>query len=212
MQPPRLDVPLELEPLVGDVVPGEEHACVVAALRPPVADHAHAFEAVAVRQLPIGEQFVEHREQSLLRWRPRLHQVVIEPDLVDRPDGNVGVGVGREQHELGVRRRTPWIVAAARCRSSPAFGGRDTMSATRWSRRANSSSAVIASLPDVAPRDSVPFAVAGAQVARDRLRHSHIVVDGQDDGPGHRPPVLRMPHPSTGPHRRSTVTGVGPSR
>ena len=55
--------------------------------------------------VPVVEQVVEDREEPLLGRRPRLHQVVVEPDVVDRLDRDVGVGVGGEQHELGVRGR-----------------------------------------------------------------------------------------------------------
>ena len=51
-QPPRLGVALELEPLVGHVVAGEEHPRVVAALRPAVADDPDAVEAVGVARAP----------------------------------------------------------------------------------------------------------------------------------------------------------------
>ena len=97
----RLGIPFELEPLVVHVVPSEEHPSVVAVFRPAVADDPNPVEAEAVRALPIGEEVVEDREESLLGWRPRFHQVVVEPDVVDRLDRHVGVGVGGEQHELG---------------------------------------------------------------------------------------------------------------
>ena len=96
-------VAFDLQPAVRHVVPGEEHPRVVAAFGPPVADDPHAVEAVGVLAVPLVEQVVEHRVQPLLGRCPWLHQVVVEPDLVDRPDRHVGVGVCGEQDELGVR-------------------------------------------------------------------------------------------------------------
>ena len=53
--------------------------------------------------MPVAQQVVEHREQPLLGRVPRLHQVVVEADVVDGLDGDVGVGVRRQQHALGPR-------------------------------------------------------------------------------------------------------------
>jgi hypothetical protein len=47
---------------------------------------------------PLLEQLVEHRVELLLRRVPRLEQVVVEVDHVDRVDRGAGVGVGGEQH------------------------------------------------------------------------------------------------------------------
>ena len=53
---------------------------------------------------PVFEQVVEHRVQSLLGGMPRLHEVVVEPDLVDGTHRHLGVGVCREEDALCVRR------------------------------------------------------------------------------------------------------------
>ena len=52
LQPRRLGIALQLEPLVVHVVAGQEHLRVVAALRPTVADDADAVEPVAVLATP----------------------------------------------------------------------------------------------------------------------------------------------------------------
>ena len=54
--------------------------------------------------LPVTEKIVEHREESLFRGVPRLHQIVVKLDIVDRPDRDFGVGIGRQQHPLGYRK------------------------------------------------------------------------------------------------------------
>jgi hypothetical protein len=56
-----------------------------------------------VRPLPVAEQVVDDGVEPFGRWVPRLEQVVVETDVVDRPDGHVGVGVRRQQQQLGVR-------------------------------------------------------------------------------------------------------------
>ncbi len=53
--------------------------------------------------LPVVEKSREERVEVLLRWCPRFQEIVIESDLVDGPDRDVRVGVGGEQHTLGVR-------------------------------------------------------------------------------------------------------------
>ena len=59
----------------------------------------------------------------LLGRVPRLEQVVVEADVVDRLDRHVGVGVRGEQDELGVGRLTCAPARGTRRRSSPAFAG-----------------------------------------------------------------------------------------
>ena len=54
--------------------------------------------------VPVSEQVVEHRVQPLLGGMPGLHEVVVEPDLVDGTHRHLGVGVGREEDALRVRR------------------------------------------------------------------------------------------------------------
>ena len=50
---------------------------------------------------PVVEQVVEHRVEVLLRRVPRLHQVVVEADLVDRAHRHLGVGVRGQEDALG---------------------------------------------------------------------------------------------------------------
>ena len=53
---------------------------------------------------PVFEQVVEHRVQPLLGGMPRLHEVVVEPDVVDGTHRHLGVGVRGEEDALRVRR------------------------------------------------------------------------------------------------------------
>jgi hypothetical protein len=51
----------------------------------------------------VCEEPVDHRVQLFL-WRiPRLEQVVVQVDDIDRVDRGVGVGVRRQQHPAGER-------------------------------------------------------------------------------------------------------------
>ena len=95
----------DVEPAVGDAVAGEEVAGGVRLGREAVAHQAQARLGAARRGvgLPVLQEVVEHRVEPLLRRVPGLHQVVVEAELVDRADGGLGVGVGREQHALGLR-------------------------------------------------------------------------------------------------------------
>ena len=73
------------------------------ARRPAVADTLVSGGGAAVRAPPRVELVVEHRVELLLRRIPRLEQVVVEVDDVDRVDRGVGVGVGGEQDAAGLR-------------------------------------------------------------------------------------------------------------
>ena len=105
VQPQRFVVAFEIEPAVRHVVAGEERLDLVAALRPAVADDPH--DGVRGRGAPSRQSLSRSssdRVQPLLGRVPRLQQVVVEADVVDRLDRDVGVGVRGEQHELGVGR------------------------------------------------------------------------------------------------------------
>ncbi len=123
-QPLRLRVAFDVVPAVGDVVAGQEHLQVVAAVRPPVADHPHVGAVVRMGLLPVAEQVVEHGIEPLGRRVPRLHQVVVEADVVDRLDGHVGVGVRGQQHAAWRSGHGPAPVPTARSRSSSASADR----------------------------------------------------------------------------------------
>jgi len=98
----RLAVALDVEPASGDAVAYEEVAQVVRLLGEAVADHAHAAGRERGAGLPRRQQVFDDRVELFL-WRvPRLEQVVVERDVVDRLDRRLGVGVGGEQHALCV--------------------------------------------------------------------------------------------------------------
>ena len=94
----------DVEPAVRDAVARDEVAGGVGLGREPVADDPQPRLGQPRRRLglPVLQQLVEHRVEARLGRAPRLHQVVVEAQLVDRPDRGLGVGVGREQHALGL--------------------------------------------------------------------------------------------------------------
>jgi hypothetical protein len=102
MPPPGLLVALHVEPAVRHVVAGEEGLHLVRALRPPVAEDADLRRLGWVRVRPVVEEAVDHRVEPLLLRVPGLEHVVVEGDVVDRLDRDVGVGVRRQQQQLGV--------------------------------------------------------------------------------------------------------------
>ena len=125
--------------------------------------------------------------ELLLRRVPRLEQVVVERDVVDRLDRRVGVGVRGEQHALGVGdelARLGEVVGAGH--AGHALVGdeqRDLVAAG-------------AQLPEQVERlvararahDPVLAAERAPQVARDRGEDRGLVVDRED----HRPALLAV--------------------
>ena len=67
-------------------------------------DHPYLRFLVRVLLTPAAEQVVDDRVQPLVRWVPRLQQVVVEPDVVDGLDRHACVGVRREQQETRLGR------------------------------------------------------------------------------------------------------------
>ena len=99
---PSVLVRVRIEPGVRHLVARQEVADRVAARRPSAAQQPQPLECRTVAGDPVREQVVDDRVQLLLGRVPRLQQVLVELDLVDRPDRDVGVGVGRQQDALGV--------------------------------------------------------------------------------------------------------------
>ncbi len=80
---------------IRDLVHGQEGLQFVGSRRPLLAQHANAFETGAIPGLPIAEEVVEDRVQMILGRMPGLHDVLVEPNVVDCADRCVGVGVCR---------------------------------------------------------------------------------------------------------------------
>ena len=135
---------------------------------------------VALRA-PRLEEAVDHRVELLLRRIPRLEQVVVQVDDVDRVDRGVGVGVRGQQHAARQRidvHRLFEELDAAHLRH-PVVGDehRDGVAAQlEFVERLESVG------PGLGAHDPVPLAVVAAQIASDSAGHGGVVVDGQDYG------------------------------
>lgn len=92
---------LHVQPAVGHLVARQEILKRQRLGRPAAADQAQAFEFRLVGGLPIGQQVVQHRVELLFGRVPGFDQVIVQPQLVDGLDGDVGVGIGGQQHALG---------------------------------------------------------------------------------------------------------------
>ena len=121
--------------------------------------------------LPGRQQVLDDREQLLLRRVPRLEQVVVERDLVDRRDRRLGVGVGGQQHALGVGHdlaRLDEVLGAGHA-GHPLVGDqqRDLVAA-----RAQLAQQLERLGARGRAQDAVALAEAAAQVARDGRQHA----------------------------------------
>ena len=67
---------------------------------PLITDDADAFMVGLVIRMPFVKQIVDDRIKFFFRGIPRLQQVVIELDGVDRLDGCIDVRICRQQNEL----------------------------------------------------------------------------------------------------------------
>jgi hypothetical protein len=153
--------------------------------RPLVPEHGDAGERRPAARPPLGEQLVQRRVQPLLGRVPRLEQVAVEVDVVDGPDGRVGVGVRREQHPLGAWRQVHRLLEEvdAGHPGHPVVGQQqgDLLPAQgQLLQRVERGAAVLG------PHDAVVGAVAAAQVAGQRPPDRRVVVDGEQDRPGGR--------------------------
>src|SRR5438874_1756976 len=80
----RLGVPFDVEPPRGNAIASQEVANVMRLLGEAMSDHAHPARLERGAGLPRGQQILDHRVEMLLGRIPRLQQVVVERDLVDR--------------------------------------------------------------------------------------------------------------------------------
>ena len=183
-------VALEVDPGVGDVVAREEHLHVVAAVAPQVPDDPHHRAGVGVVLAPGLEQVVDDRVERALGRLPRLEHVVVEADVVDRPDRDVGVGVGREQQQPGVggglaHPRHQLDAGHAR---HPLVGDEESDGARAQGQLGEDTEGLVAG---GRAHHAVVGPVAGAQVAHDGAGHLRVVVDGEDRRPVRHPRLLR---------------------
>ena len=175
----RLAVALDVEPARRHAVAREKVAQVVRVLREAVADDAHAAGLERRAGLPRRQQVLDDRKQLLLGRIPRLEQVVVQRDLVDRRDRRLGVGVGGQQHALGVGHELARLdeVLGARHPRHPLVGDEQRDLVAARARLAHELQRLGARRR---AQDAVALAERAPQVARDRRQHGRLVVDDDD--------------------------------
>ncbi len=162
---------------------------------------------------PRLQQVVDHRVELLLRRVPRLEQVVVQVDDVDRVDRGVGVGVRGQQHPAGqreqVHRRFEELDAVHL--RHPVVGQQQR---DRFAAQLQLAQRVQRLRTGVGPHHPVPVAVLAADVAGHGPGDGRVVVDGEDRGvrhtsikarPGVSPP---LPEPVLRPGDRRDLTGA----
>src|SRR5690606_5008903 len=129
-------------------------------------------------------QRVDHRVQLLLRRVPRLEEVVVDVDDVDRLDRRVGVGVGGQQGAPRVREQVHRLLQegdAVHLRHAVVGeDGRDGVPA-----QLDLAQGFERVRPGGGAHDAVVLAVTTAEVTGDRPGHGRVIVDGQEDGQAH---------------------------
>ena len=175
----RLGVALDVQPASRYAIASQEIAHVVSLLGEPVSDHAYAARLERSPGLPGREQILEDREQLFLGRVPRLEQVVVQRDLVDRLNRRLRVGIRSQQHALGVGRELSGL--------HEIVGSRQSRHPLVCDQQGN----LVAARPDLSeqleavgtrPRahHAVALTEAAPQVPRDRRQHRRFVVHGND--------------------------------
>ena len=163
------------------LVAGQELAHLPRSRIPAVADHlGHGHRAVTLGA-PRLQQAVDHRIELLLRRIPRLEQVVVQVDDVDRVDGGVGVGVCGQQHPAGqgIDIHGFFQELDAAHAGHPVVGDEHRDGVAAQLELVDRLERVRAGF---GTHDPVPLTVVAAQVAGDGPGDGRVVVDGQDYG------------------------------
>jgi hypothetical protein len=171
------------------VVAGQERLDVVGAVRPAVADHAKIGCVLGVGVPPVLQQVVDHGEQLILGRVPRLEQVVVQADVVDRLDGDVGVGVRGEEEVLRARR----VLAGPLEQLDAGHPGHPLVGRDQRDRLITQGELGQRGQRLGARRrlhHEVVVAVPPAQVASDRRRDHRVVVDAENRWFVHAAPPL----------------------
>ena len=179
---PRFGIGFDVEPPVRDLIAGQEVAHLVRGRRPAEPENAQPAIGRAEPGSPLVEQVVEDRVEVLLRRVPGLEQVVIETDGVDGPDRGFGVGVGGQQHALGVGDTVPRLLQKldpGHVRH-PLVGEQER---DRFVAPLQFVERVEGRVARLGADHPVVAAVMATQVALDGAQHLRIVVDGQQRRP-----------------------------
>ena len=146
-----------------------------------MADHAHAAGLERGARLPRRQQILDDGEQLLLGRVPRLQQVVVERDLVDRLDRRLGVGVRRQQDALGLRHelaRLDQVIGPGQPRHALVGDQQRHLLAPC----ANLPQQVKPFGARAGAHHAVALAETASQVSRDSGEHGRLVVDRNDRG------------------------------
>ena len=181
---PGFRIPLYVQEPIGYLAARQEVLDRVTPGRPQRSGHPDARVRYRGRGFPIADQVVQDRIQVLLGGRPRLHQVVIQPDGVDRGDRGLGVGVRREKDLTGLRVQA----AGLGQKLGTAHVGHALVHEEERDR-------VVPLLqpvgrlqrlgPGTRLHDPVLLAEVALEVALDGVEYLRFVVHGEDDGSGH---------------------------
>jgi hypothetical protein len=144
-----------------------------------LADHAQTRDRRPVGELPAAEHFIERRVQLLVGRIPGLHDVAVEPDLVDGVDRHLGVRI-RSQEDLacdrGVLEGRPEHVETGDLRH--ALVGHDQRQ--RLAPLAQLLDRGDGLLAVGRSEDAVVPAVFGPEVPEDGVEHLGLVIDRED--------------------------------
>jgi hypothetical protein len=204
-----LSVALDVEPPGRNPVPGEEVPQVVGLAREPVPDEPDAAGLERGACLPYRQQVLDDGEEELLGRIPRLEEVVVQRDLVDRRDRRLRVRVGGQEDPLRLRGELPRLDEVLRAgHSRHALVGNQESHLVTTPQQLGEQLERLGAGPGA--EDAVALAESHPQVTRDRRENRRFVVDCQDRRSAPACHRLRVRFP-LGDHAHGLdSTGCGP--
>ena len=144
--------------------------------RPQRSGNADALIWQTDMHFPVYEQFVQDRIETFFRRMPGFHQVIIQPDFIDRRNCCFGIRIGSQQHALGL-----WIGQDSLLQKFHPIHFRHALVHQEQCNRLipllHFFDVIQCGLPRVDRDDAIIFSIACSQVAFNCVQNRRIVID-----------------------------------
>ncbi len=143
---------------------------------PALSHHANTLKGRSVGSRPVIQEVIQHRIEALF-WRvPRLGEVIVDVDFVNRPNRRIGVGVGSQKRPAHPRVVLQGLLEELHA-GHPRHPLVDDQEGHRLLRQPQLAERFQCFAARTRPQDAVMLRIPGAEVACDGAQHLRVIVD-----------------------------------